>query len=249
MKCPVCDSELNSLSCPVCGFDASRDYERFPTFAPIREAVSAAGLRDRRAPKDALRCEKCGSTAFSIRIPDNTRRCQRCGWTPDHRPHIECSCGGRYFLVPADGSGLLCPLCGRVTDLPRKPQAPVIPPEIPVAPAKPAVPSLLDHYGKKSADTKAPVRKAPPAPAVKPVITAIAAGAAHTVALYSDGTVRAIGDGSKNQCHVQTWTGITAIAAGDNHLVGLLSDGTLLAVGENEEGQCDVDRLMPEQLR
>ena len=64
MKCPVCDSELNSLSCPVCGFDASRDYERFPTFAPIREAVSAAGLRDRRAPKDALRCEKCGSTAF-----------------------------------------------------------------------------------------------------------------------------------------------------------------------------------------
>ena len=71
MKCPVCESNMTALSCS-CGYDASRDYERFPTFGPVRNAPSVSGLRAKRAPKDALRCEKCGSTAFTIRIPDGT---------------------------------------------------------------------------------------------------------------------------------------------------------------------------------
>lgn len=33
-QCPVCDRKTNSLKCPTCGFDASRDYEHAPTLAP-----------------------------------------------------------------------------------------------------------------------------------------------------------------------------------------------------------------------
>lgn len=44
MKCPVCDKENQSMLCPSCGFDCSRDYERYPTFGPLW-IQSASGLR------------------------------------------------------------------------------------------------------------------------------------------------------------------------------------------------------------
>ena len=40
MKCPVCDQENSSMLCPRCGFDASRDYEKYPTLGVI-PSVSA----------------------------------------------------------------------------------------------------------------------------------------------------------------------------------------------------------------
>ena len=40
MKCPVCDQENPSMLCPRCGFDASRDYEKYPTLGVI-PSVSA----------------------------------------------------------------------------------------------------------------------------------------------------------------------------------------------------------------
>ena len=33
-QCPVCDTATDAFLCPVCGFDANRDYESLPTFAP-----------------------------------------------------------------------------------------------------------------------------------------------------------------------------------------------------------------------
>ena len=43
MKCPVCDQENPSMLCPRCGFDASRDYEKHPTFGFVGNvpAISA----------------------------------------------------------------------------------------------------------------------------------------------------------------------------------------------------------------
>ena len=64
MNCPVCDTPLTVGCCSVCGYDPSRDYERAPTFAPVKEVPSVGALRELRSPKDAMRCEKCGSTAF-----------------------------------------------------------------------------------------------------------------------------------------------------------------------------------------
>ena len=65
-------------------------------------------------------------------------------------------------------------------------------------------------------------------------------GENHTVVLYSDGTVDAIGDNSQGQCNVQSWTGVESIAAGFNHTVGVRYDGTVLAAGCNNDGQCNV---------
>ena len=103
---------MSTLLCS-CGYDASKDYAKYPTFGPLLNVLPPSALRSRRAPKDALRCEQCGGTAFTIRVPDNSRICQSCGWSPDPKPHIECTCGGRYFLVRASDGALMCPLCSR----------------------------------------------------------------------------------------------------------------------------------------
>ena len=206
-KCPVCDSEMNTLLCS-CGYDASRDYGKYPTFGPVRGVKAFAPRPSKQAPKDALVCTQCGGTAFSIRIPDNTRRCAACGWTPDRKPHIECTCGGRYFLVRAEDGALICPLCGKIT----------------------APKDFLPRT--KAPDQKTPVSVPASVPApVKTRITAIAAGSDHTVALYSDGTVCAIGANGDGQCDVQSWKDIVAITAGDRHTVGLKKDGTVVAAG------------------
>ena len=83
--------------------------------------------------------------------------------------------------------------------------------------------------------------------------TAIAAGAHHTCALLSDGTVKCwgrngqgqLGDGTLNQSttpvQVQTGagalSGVTAITAGGAHTCALLADTTVRCWGENSERQ------------
>ena len=79
--------------------------------------------------------------------------------------------------------------------------------------------------------------------------TAIAAGAYHTVALLSDGTVVADdhwGNGNRyGQADVpDDLKDAIAIAAGEHHTVALGSDGTVVAWGNNDHGQTDV----PEDL-
>jgi len=80
-------------------------------------------------------------------------------------------------------------------------------------------------------------------------VTAIAAGARHSLALLSNGTVMAwgangngqLGDASiKNSdvpVAVSGLSGVTAIAAGGGHSLALLSNGTVMAWGANEWGQ------------
>jgi len=68
----------------------------------------------------------------------------------------------------------------------------------------------------------------------------VAAGAAHTVGLQSDGRVVAVGRNNHGQCNVGSWTGIVEVAGGGEHTVGLKSDGRVVAVGRNDYGQCDV---------
>ena len=69
---------------------------------------------------------------------------------------------------------------------------------------------------------------------------AVDGGENHTVILYSDGTVRAIGDNTYGQCDVQDWDDIVQISTSFNHTLGLHSDGTVVATGDNSSGQCDV---------
>lgn len=48
MKCPVCDQENSTMLCTRCGFDSSRDYEKYPTFAPVINTRSVSALRKER---------------------------------------------------------------------------------------------------------------------------------------------------------------------------------------------------------
>lgn len=45
MKCPVCDQENSTLLCSQCGFDASRDYEQYPTFGPVGRMPSVSAVQ------------------------------------------------------------------------------------------------------------------------------------------------------------------------------------------------------------
>jgi hypothetical protein len=70
------------------------------------------------------------------------------------------------------------------------------------------------------------------------VVTAIAAGNAHSIALLSDGTVVGWGDNSFGQSTFPTnlilaGRVVTAIAAGNSHSIALLSDGTVVGWGYN----------------
>ena len=83
------------------------------------------------------------------------------------------------------------------------------------------------------------------------VVTSIAAGDGHTVALLADGTVRTWGDNydgqlgngndgdsSNTPVTVSGLTGaVTAIAAGDYHTMAVMADGTVMAWGDNGSGQ------------
>ena len=65
-------------------------------------------------------------------------------------------------------------------------------------------------------------------------------GLDHTVVLYNDGTVDAIGSNNYGQCDVENWTDIVQVSTMRNHTVGLRSDGTVVAAGTNADGQCNV---------
>lgn len=211
MKCPVCNGNMTSLLCG-CGYDASRDYERYPSFGPVRGALPPSAPGRRRSPKNALTCKKCGGTAFTITVPEGVRCCASCGWSPDEAPRLECGCGSAWFSARLSDGALLCPMCGKTVPLEeflRRIRLQASEPEE-APPAAPAGPLRANQ---------------------KPFITAIAAGTAHTVALRSDGTVRAIGDNAEGQCQVSRWSGIVAIAAGDKHTVGLKKDGTVVTAG------------------
>ncbi len=69
-------------------------------------------------------------------------------------------------------------------------------------------------------------------------VTAIAAGAMHTLALRKDGTVIAWGNNYYGQTNIPAGlSNVIAIAAGNNHCLALKSDGTLVAWGDYGYGQ------------
>jgi alpha-tubulin suppressor-like RCC1 family protein len=80
-------------------------------------------------------------------------------------------------------------------------------------------------------------------------VTAISAGGAHSLALFSNGTVVAWGNNGKGQLGDGTTENsdaaiavsglheVTAISAGGAHSLALLRNGTVMAWGDNESGQ------------
>ena len=66
-------------------------------------------------------------------------------------------------------------------------------------------------------------------------------GSSHTVMLYSDGTVGAVGYNSDGCCDISNWSDIIAIDTQKWTTIGLKSDGTVVAAGWNKYDQCEVN--------
>lgn len=62
----------------------------------------------------------------------------------------------------------------------------------------------------------------------------------HTLCLFSDGHVEAVGNTGYGRCSVSSWEDVVSIAAGERHSVALKAGGRVLAVGDNSDGQCEV---------
>lgn len=58
MKCPVCAWEHPSMLCPRCGFDSSRDYEKYPSFGIVGKIPAVSALRreweEQQKPEDPI---------------------------------------------------------------------------------------------------------------------------------------------------------------------------------------------------
>jgi hypothetical protein len=73
-------------------------------------------------------------------------------------------------------------------------------------------------------------------------VKSIAAGAFHSVALKTNGTVLAWGlnDSGQTTVPVAAQSGVMAIATGDNTTVALKNDGSVVVWGDNSTGQATV---------
>ena len=72
-------------------------------------------------------------------------------------------------------------------------------------------------------------------------VIAVAAGAAHSLALKADGTVVAWGSNYNGQTNVPAnLTNVIAIACGNYHCLAVRNDGTVAAWGDNTDGQTNI---------
>lgn len=73
MKCPVCDKENQSMLCPSCGFDSSRDYGKHPTFGYVAKVPAVSELRklwqERQQPAESLKPIEPTATVAQKRRP------------------------------------------------------------------------------------------------------------------------------------------------------------------------------------
>ena len=75
--CPICEKENTSLQCS-CGFDASRDYEGYPTLVPLEVGHPSRAAAGKKL-KDLHRCKGCGGLLFYLNPVKGVCVCAKCG--------------------------------------------------------------------------------------------------------------------------------------------------------------------------
>ena len=214
MKCPVCEKEMDSMAC-ACGYDASRDYERYPTFVPVPKGLeSIAVLRDRL--NNLVRCAGCGGHTFVLNRKTGSLSCSGCGR----------ALSAEELKPLTDGLGM--------KKAEEKKEAKSVAQKNQVQGEEKNVQSLMNvltQVKEQSAEQTVDPNR----------IMAIAAGHAHTVVLYADGTVAAVGSNRDKECELDGWRDIVAISAGRYHTVGLKKDGTVVLAGNCFGNQKDVE--------
>lgn len=231
--CPICHQNNAAPQCS-CGFDASRDYEGYPTLAllpgpvPSRSA-SAAEL------KDYLHCRKCGSLSFRFHLQRGALLCSSCGAeqsfpsasvsspvaekNPGIRPAI--AVGGFHTVGLRTDGTVIAVGDDSITQSGIHQWTDIVSiAAYSISAAGLRKDGTVLYTGWFGVDTTH-----------WKDITAIALGDSHILGLRKDGTVLAAGDNFYGQCDVSTWRDIIAVAGGENHSVGLKKDGTLVTAG------------------
>ena len=216
MNCPICGKKLTNMVCD-CGYDASLDYERYPTLSPVPSGLeSVTGARERK--NQLLCCSGCGHCGFTVRRDNGELKCIRCGQvvTKNERKSVE----DRMFSEQRDLEELLRrkahmeyeldDLAYRVHQERKKLRE---------------LNAALDAemFGHSREETGWCRR-----------IKAVAAGYYVTVAVYADGTASAVGTPYYGRCDVKKWNKVIAAAVCDMHTFGLTEDGTVLCTGKGE---------------
>lgn len=101
-KCSLCGKTIETTVCDVCGYDESRNYQRFPTLCPIAPGMDslAAGKRKREAARSGYRMTADTMGKFAVeKIPVKK------GKEDPEEVGQECWCCGRKFF------GTNCPYC------------------------------------------------------------------------------------------------------------------------------------------
>lgn len=254
MNCPICEKKLTAVVCD-CGYDRSRDYENYPTFAPVpRGLESIAVLRDRL--NNLVRCAGCGGHTFVLNRKDGNLACSGCGraLTAEELKPLTDALGMRKgteaqekqsnpFIVKQDSGNDQV----QVEEILDEEQ----PVELVAIEAGKAcsvavwsdgtITVVGDWYQKPNIVT--PNWQSPQKliTTLNNVAAVSAAKQSQSLAiLKKDGTVLVTEENGTVGVGTEAWRDITAISKGRKHVVGLKKDGTVVAAGSNAFGQCDV---------
>ena len=76
-RCPICHKENTTLQC-TCGFDGSKDYEGYPTLAPLNGNQPSRKAFEKKL-QDLHRCKGCGGVLFYLNPTKGVCVCAECG--------------------------------------------------------------------------------------------------------------------------------------------------------------------------
>ena len=231
MNCPICGKKLTAMVCD-CGYDRSRDYEKYPTFAPVLRGVeSIAVLRDRL--DNLVRCGR-GQVAEELKKAaqptivsiETGKMCTMILWSNGAVTAV-----GDWFITPTWGKqNWKDPenLIGELKDV----KSVVLPKSSygMVALKKDGTVLAVNSDGSILRETGC----------WRNIVAVSVCGdyADTVVGLKKDGTVVVAGDRwYSTKFDVSNWRDIVAISVCENHIVGLKKDGTVVATGEKK---CDV---------
>ena len=202
--------------------DASMDYERFPTFAPLPEGMETDNA--------FICCDKCRGNTFRLRKRDYILLCTDCGqemielsdFQMADAPHLYASdsVSDNYANLPQEPDSLdeyfreNCPDLSEEAVLNLKNLAKII--DFDPANDDPEI-STPENF----------VSAAYSAPWFQILRTRD-----RSVVLRPDGTVRAIGSNKYGQCKVDAWKDICAIATASTFTAGLDTDGKVRYAGQ-----------------
>lgn len=78
-KCPVCAKVNSDMICGNCGYDASLNYETFPTLLPVNgQSLSSRRTDWEIMQKNYYRCPICGGRQFYFNQDNDKLVCVKC---------------------------------------------------------------------------------------------------------------------------------------------------------------------------